>query len=134
MPYNRLHARQAQGKHQRHGILNQVDKPERSNVTIVPIVPARGLTIAALIGRYHAVASLCQRKHQLAPAIGQFGKPMQQQDGRPGLVFEAGFKHMHLQPIHVTHDPGAHAGGQLHVRGPGFLGNAAGVEVFHLFL
>ena len=52
-------------------------------VAVVAAVPAGGAAIAALVGREDVEAGRRERRHHLAPAIGELRKAVQQQHARP---------------------------------------------------
>jgi hypothetical protein len=45
-----------------------------------------------------------ERHHDLAPAVGEFGKPMKKDDTRPVPAFEARFEQMNAEPVVVVHE------------------------------
>ena len=53
-----------------------------------------------------------ERRHHLAPGIGDFRKPVQQHDERPAGPLEASFEDVHVEPVDVAHKARADAGGQ----------------------
>ena len=94
------------------GVAHHVEDAERIAVGVVGAVPAGGAAIAALVGRDHVIAGGRERQHHLAPAIGELGKAVQQQQARPARRLEAGLEHMHRQAVVVVDHAGADARGQ----------------------
>jgi len=92
----------AQGPDQPERIADQVGEPELVERGVEARLPAGGPAIAALVRCHHVVSGLRQRQHQLAPAVGQFGKAVQQQHARAPGQLEAGLQHMHRQAIAVV--------------------------------
>ena len=100
----------AECRHQAERVAHQIEQPERSEIAVVVGVPAGGAAVAALVRRDHVIAGFRQRRHHLAPAIGEFGKAVQQQHAGPALCLEAGFQHMHAQAVDVVDEARADAG------------------------
>jgi len=55
----------------------------------------------ALIRGDHVISRCRKRQHYLAPAVGEFGKAVQQQHGGPAGDLVAGFQNVHRQAIDV---------------------------------
>ena len=112
MPDHRRRLAIAERRDQPHHIAHAIQQPERPEVVVVIGAPAGGAAIAAQIGRDDAIAGLRQRRHHLAPGIGDLRKAMQQHDQRPTRRFEPGLQHMDIEAVNVAHKAGADAGGQ----------------------
>ncbi len=100
----------AESRHQAERVAHQVEQPERSEVAIIICIPAGGAAIAALVRRDHVIAGIRQRRHRLAPAVGEFGKAVQQYHARPALGFITGFQHMHAHAVDIVDETRADAG------------------------
>jgi hypothetical protein len=122
MPDYGISASVAERRQQAERVARQIEQPERTEVTVIAGVPAGGAAIAALVRRDHVIAGRRQRRHHLAPAIGQFRKTVQQQHARPAFGFEASLQHMHAQAVDVFHEARADAGRERDV------GEAGGVH------
>ncbi len=92
------------------GVAQQVHEPEACEVAVVVGVPADGPAVAALVGRDGVVARCRQRRQDLAPAISQFGKAVQQQDGGPIGCLVAGLQHMNVETVDAAQNERTHAG------------------------
>ena len=60
----------------------RLDKSLQVYLLEVSRVPACGSAIASLVKRYDVVAGFRQRRHDLAPGIGQLGEAMKEKDKR----------------------------------------------------
>jgi len=98
------------------GVLNQVEKPERSQVPVVVPVPAGRSAIAALVGRDDVQTRRSQGRHHVAPGISQFGKTVQQQNERPPFGLEPSLQHVHPQAVDAVDKAGPHALGQIGIQ------------------
>ena len=92
-----------------------VQNAERAQIAIVIGVPARGAAIAALIGCDDVKAGSRERRHDLAPGIGDFRKTVQHQHAGLPPRFEAGLEHVHPQAVDVGHKTRAYARRQCRV-------------------
>ena len=101
----------AQRVDQPDGVSRHVENAERIRIGIVGIVPADGAAVAALIGSDHVIAGGRQRRHHLAPAIGELREAMQEQDCRPARRFVTCLQNMHGHAVHVGDLARADAGG-----------------------
>lgn len=61
---------------------SRLDKSLQVYLLEVSCVPTCGSAIASLVKRYDVVASFRQRRHDLAPGIGQLGEAMREKDKR----------------------------------------------------
>ena len=77
VPYHGSHTAVTEGRDQRQHVAYQVEHAKRRKVAAIVAIPAGGAAISALVGRDHVIAGLGHRQHQLAPAIGKFGKAVQ---------------------------------------------------------
>ena len=100
---DRAHVERCQ---QIQGIAHDVEQMEGGEIAVVVRVPTGCAAVTALVRRDHMVAGLGQRGHHLAPAIGQFGKAMQQQQTGPTRRLEAGLQDMHPQPVRGLDEAG----------------------------
>lgn len=91
------------GVEQPQHVAHQVQHAKATEVAVIIRVPAGGAAIAALVGCDDVVARLGQRRHHLAPAIGQLRKAMQQQKAGPPRCLEARFQNVHAEPVAVLH-------------------------------
>ena len=112
MPGDARHRLVAERIDEPGGVAHHVEDAERIAVGVVGAVPAGGAAVAALVGRDHVIAGGRERQHHLAPAIGELGKAVQQQQARPARRLEARLQHMHHQAVVVVDHAGADAGGQ----------------------
>ncbi len=97
----------AERRHQPERIAHQIGQPERGEIAVVVRIPSGGAAIAALVRRDHVIAGRRQSRHHLAPAIGEFGKAVQQQKTGAAFGFVAGLQHMHAQAVDVVDDSGS---------------------------
>lgn len=58
-------------------VAHQAAQTKRGQVAVIVTIPARRDTVTAQIGCDHVIAARRDQRHQLAPAEGQFGEPMQ---------------------------------------------------------
>ena len=93
-------------------VAHQVEEAEGHEIAVVVGAPARGPAVAALVGRDRVVAGGGQRRQHLAPAVGQLGKAVQQQDGGAVGRFEPGLQHVDVEAIDAGQEAGADAGRQ----------------------
>jgi len=91
----------AECRDQSERIANHVERAEGSEVGFVARVPAGGTAEAALIRRDCVITRLGQPHHDLAPAIGEFGKAVKEQDAGAVRRFEPGFQYVHFQSVDV---------------------------------
>ena len=105
-----LHGAVSERRNQPQGIAPQVQKAKRAEVAVIVGVPARGASIAALVWRNHVIAGRRQRQHHFAPAVGELGKAMQQQEAWAVLAIEPGLQHVHAQAVDVVDEARANAG------------------------
>ncbi len=75
----------SRARHQPERVAHQVEHAEAGEVAVVVGVPAGGAAIAALVRRDHVIARFRQRQHHFAPAVGEFGKAVQQQHAGPAV-------------------------------------------------
>jgi hypothetical protein len=106
---------EAQRPDQPDHVPDQVQDPVGMKVAVVVAVPAGGSAVAALVRGDHVKTGRRERQHDLAPAVGKFGKTVQQDDAGPpagSCGREAGFQQVHRQAVHVPHEPGSDTGRQ----------------------
>ena len=103
------HAAIPQRRDQSQRITDQVEHAKRGKVGVVAIVPAGGPPVPALVGRDHVIPGFSEREHHLAPAVGEFRKPVQQQEARPATRCVAGFEEMHVEAVDPADAAGADA-------------------------
>src|SRR5205085_1648712 len=109
-----VHALDLESPQELRRVLDQVQHAEGIEVGVVAAVPAGGLAVAALVGCDDVKAGGAERRHHLAPAVGELGKAMQQEHRR--LAALAGLEHMHGEAVHAVDAAAAKAGGQLQRR------------------
>ena len=112
MAHDRLGGAVAQSEQHANGVAQQVHEPEFGKIAVVTGVPSGGAAVAALVGRDRVIAGRSQRRQHLAPAVGKFGKAVQQQNGGPSWRFMAGLEQVHVEAIDAGQDARAHAGGK----------------------
>ncbi len=110
MADRRCHLFDAERVEEADRIAHEVEGSELREVGVVAVVRARGAAIAALIRRNDMVAGVGKRRHDLAPAIGEFGKSVQQQQARPAPL--AAFEDVHPQAIDAVDEARANTGRQ----------------------
>src|SRR5688572_16534569 len=81
---------------------DDVKDAKGAKVAVVTAVPPGGAAVAALVGREHVEARRRERRHHLAPAVGELGEAVQQQDARPARL--AGFQRVHAQSADAVDD------------------------------
>ena len=90
-------------------VLHQVERARGGKVAVVTRVPTGGAAITALVGRNHVVTGVSQRQHHLAPAVGQLGETMQQQQAAFGGLFRTRFEHSHVHAVDALYGAGTNA-------------------------
>ena len=88
------------------------EHPELIEIGVEALLPAGGAPVAALVGRHHVIAGLGERQHHLAPAVGQLGVAVDQQQRRTAWRFKSCFEDVHAQAVDVVDVAFADAGGQ----------------------
>ena len=73
----------AERRDQAQHVAHAVQQPERPQIVVVIGAPPGRAAIAAQIRRDGVKPGLGERRHHLAPGIGDFRKPVQQHDERP---------------------------------------------------
>jgi len=68
-------------------------------IAIVAAVAAAGAAIAALVGRDDVEAGIGERRHHLAPGIGELGETVEEEDAGPVFIREACFEDMHAKAV-----------------------------------
>ena len=111
---------------QPHDVAHEVEQPIGREVAVVVRVPARGAPVAALIRRDDVEARLRERRHDVPPAIGQLGKPVQEHSTGSVPLRETGFEEVHPEPVAVRLHARTNAGrqGRPPVGGIAILGHA----------
>ena len=82
-------------------IAHHVQHAEGIRIGVVGVIPTRRPAVAALIRRNDVIAGIRQRQHDFAPAIGELGKAVRQEDGRTAGPVESGFEDVHGHAVHV---------------------------------
>ena len=90
---------------QRQGIAHQIEEPERDEIAVIVVIPACGAAVTALVRCDDVVTRVSQVRHDLAPAVGEFGETVQQQKARPVLAVIPGFEDMHAQTVDIFDEP-----------------------------
>ena len=107
------HPGMAEGMDQRQHILHEIVQAKRAQIGVVGIVPAGRASISPQVRCDHMKPQLCQRHHELAPAVGEFGKAVYQQDSGTRVTATipciTGLEDMHPQAVHVRDEPGTNA-------------------------
>ena len=95
-------------------VTHRIQQAERIQIRygVVVRMPAGGAAITAQIRCDDMVPGLGQRRHDPAPRIREFGKPVQQQHAGPIAGVETGLQDMHAQSVDIGHETRANAGGQ----------------------
>jgi hypothetical protein len=109
VPHHRVHVGDAQRRQQRQLVAHEVEDVHVGGVGVVAGRPAGGAAVAALVGRDDVEARVGQRRHHAAPAVGQLGEAVQQQQHRPRAGVVARFQHLHAQAVDTVHLPLAQA-------------------------
>src|SRR5262245_32574245 len=105
------------------GIAHQVQHPERAEIYVIAGIPASGAAVPALIGSHHVITRCGQRQHHFAPAVGQLGKTVQQQEAGTARPLESRLQHVNPETVDVIDEARAYALSQrwrterLHPRG-----------------
>ena len=94
----------AECRNQSERIAEHVECAEGSEVGFVARIPARGAAETALIRRDSVITGFGEPHHHLAPAIGEFGKAVEEQDAGAVRRFESGFQHVNFQPVDVVEE------------------------------
>ena len=82
---------------QRHHVADAIQRRKRRQIIVELHVRTAAAPVAALIGRDDVVPGLGERQHYVAPAEGQFGKAVQQQDGGATRGFKARLEDMDVE-------------------------------------
>ena len=80
---------------QPENVTDKIGDRERREITVVVAIPASRSTIAPLVRRHHMIARICQGQHDVSPAVGQFRKPVQQQNQGTVGFFEPDLHQVH---------------------------------------
>ncbi len=99
-------------KHQADRVPHDVAEAERAQIAIIAAIPTDGTPVAALVGSNDMKPRIGKRHHDLAPAVCELRKPMQQKETGPVSGFVACLQHVHRQTVDPVHKARAHAGGQ----------------------
>jgi hypothetical protein len=91
-------------------VAHRIQQAERRQVVVVIGAPSSGAAVAAQIRRNRVKPGGGERRHDLAPGIGDLRKAVQQQQQRPSGL--AGFKDMNAQPVDPLDKARADAGGK----------------------
>jgi hypothetical protein len=100
----------AQRERERHRIASQIQHRVGAQILVVGRAPACGATVAALIRRDDVVTELSERNHDLAPAVGEFGKSVQKEQQGLARLLQAGLEDMHAKAVDAIDETGVHAG------------------------
>jgi orotate phosphoribosyltransferase-like protein len=93
------------GEYKPEHILHEIEEAEGREVTVIVGIPSSGAAIASLIGRDDMEPSGRERHHDLPPAVGEFRKPVKEDDTRTVSAFEARFQRVNTQAVVVVHEP-----------------------------
>ena len=102
MPDHGIDAAIPQRRHERQHVSHEVQLAKREQVAVVGRVPTCRPAVASLVRRHDAIALGRERQHDLAPAVRQLRKAMQQQEQRPSRLSR--FEDVHPHPVHVLHE------------------------------
>ena len=102
----------AERRHQRQHVAHFVERPERREVVVERHVRPRRAAVATQVGREDVIPGGGERRHHPPPAVGELRIPMHQQERPPAPALEAGFEHVHPQPVDVFDETGPDAGGE----------------------
>ena len=86
---------------QPHDVAHEIEEPIRREVAVVVRVPARRSPVTALVRCDDVEARPCERRHDVPPAIGELGKPVQKESAGSVPLLEAGFEEVHPEPVAV---------------------------------
>jgi len=95
----------SQGEYKPEDIPHEIEEAEGREVTVIVAIPSSGAAVASLIGRDDMEPSGRERHHDLPPAVGEFRKPMKEDDTRPVLAFGASFQRVNTKAVVVVHEP-----------------------------
>ncbi len=107
MAYDRRRRSIAERRDEPQSVPHEIEKAERADIAVIVTVPAGGLAVAPLVRRDHVESRCRQRQHDVAPAVGELGEAMEEQDTGSVLSLEPGFEHAHRETVDVVHEPGA---------------------------
>ncbi len=93
-------------------VAHRVQQAEAAQVAVIGAVPAGGAAVAAQVRGDNVEPGGGERRHHLAPGIGEFREAVQQQDAGPAGGFVAGFQQVDAQAVDVFKEAGADAGGE----------------------
>lgn len=102
------HRPQPERRDQAQGITHEVEHAKAPDIAVEAPVPPGATAVAALVGCDDVVTGGRQHRHQLAPAVGEFGETVQQQDSRPFRGLVTGFQHVQREPVDAGHEAAAH--------------------------
>ena len=86
--------------HHADRVPDQIDQGKWSQVGVIVRGPTGCVAVAPLIGSDHVIAEFCDGKQDVSPAVGEFGKPVKQED--TGSVGGAGLQEVDVQSIPVV--------------------------------
>jgi hypothetical protein len=112
VPDDAGHLAVAQHADERQHVAHAVQRRERREVVVEADVGAAAPAVAALVGSDDMEARIRERQHDLAPAVGELGKSVHEQDGRAARAIEAGLEHVHVHAVDARVDARANAGRQ----------------------
>ena len=110
MPDHSRYGAVAECPDQTQRVPDQVEHAERAEVAVVIAVPARGASVAPLVGSDHVKPGGGDGQQHLSPAVRQFREAVEEQDAGPVLDVEAGFQDVHPEAVDVVHEAGAYTG------------------------
>src|SRR3954454_1183248 len=97
----------SQSPEKRRHVLHEVEHAVLGEIAVVAAIPAGSLAVAALVRCDDMEARVGKRLHDLAPAIGELGKAVQQEHSRPAI---ADLAHMHAQAVYAFDEARADQG------------------------
>ncbi len=93
-------------------VAHGVQQAEAAQVAVISAVPTGRATVAAQVGGDDVEAGGGERRHHLAPGIGELREAVQEKDEGAAGGFVAGFQDVNAQSVDAVEEAGADAGGQ----------------------
>ncbi len=112
MTHDSSHGVIAEGEHEGEHIPHDSQHAEGGHIAFVAIIPPGGATVSSLVRCDDVEACLREWQHHLPPAVGEFGKAVEQEDAGAAHILEACLQDVHAQAVDAVHITGADASGQ----------------------
>ena len=103
------------GGEQSRDVADKVEHAEFAEVDIVVGVGAGGMSVSALIGGDDVVAGVGEWEHDVAPAVGDFGEAVQEQEAGSVGIVRPGFQEVDVESVDAGDGAGADSVGQCAV-------------------